>query len=74
MKYGMLWFDNDPKTDLPAKITRAAAFYERKYGIAPTVCIVNPAMTEKKKLLAGSIQVKTNPSILPNHLWIGADS
>ena len=32
MNIGMLWFDNDKKTDLAGKITRAADYYRNKYG------------------------------------------
>jgi hypothetical protein len=71
MNLGMLWFDNDPKTDLPHKIDRAARYYHKKYGETPTLCIVNPKMTEDKKLNGCCLEVKTNQSILNHHLWIG---
>lgn len=71
MNYGMLWFDNDPDADLPKKIDRAAAYYRKKYGLAPTICYVNPKMAEEKKAKAGEVEIKTSPTILPNHLWIG---
>lgn len=44
MKIGMLWFDNDPHTDLSAKVERAATYYRLKYGKSPTVCFVHPSM------------------------------
>ena len=31
----MLWFDNDPKLDIQAKIIKAADFYQKKYGVHP---------------------------------------
>jgi hypothetical protein len=71
MDIGMLWFDNDPQTDLPNKIDRAAAFYQSKYGQAPTLCYLNPKMLGKDTLKHYSIEVKTNQSILHHHLWIG---
>ena len=71
MNIGMLWFDNDPKVDLPQKVTRAADYYRKKYGEAPTLCYINPAMLEKGETGAGKIEVKTSPTIMPNHLWIG---
>jgi hypothetical protein len=43
MNIGMLWFDNDPKADLPAKIERAAKYYQNKYGKRPTLCFVHPS-------------------------------
>jgi hypothetical protein len=71
MNIGMLWFDNDPKTDLSGKIERAASYYRTKYGQSPTVCFVHPSMAEAGSLKAGVIDVKTNKSVLPHHFWIG---
>ena len=44
MNLGMLWFDNDPKAALDAKVERAAAYYRHKYGKTPTLCFVHPTM------------------------------
>ena len=44
MNVGMLWFDNDPKIVLTAKVARAAKYYSNKYGKSPTVCFVHPSM------------------------------
>jgi hypothetical protein len=72
MNIGMLWFDNDPKTELTAKVGKAAEYYTKKYGKTPNLCLVNPAMLEKsKKVKAGNVQVEASGSILPHHLWIG---
>lgn len=71
MNIGMLWFDNDPKTDLQAKIARAAEYYARKYGQAPDLCYVHPSMLPAEPARAGKIEVKTNRSVLPHHFWIG---
>ncbi len=43
MNIGMLWFDNDPKADLSAKIVRASVYYRDKYGQAPNLCLVHPS-------------------------------
>ena len=74
MNYGMLWFDNDPKTELPNKVEKAAAYYRKKYGISPTLCYVNPQMISKKKLIAGDVEIKASATILPHHFWIGASA
>lgn len=76
MKTGMLWFDNDSKTDLNAKITRASEYYQHKYGRRPDLCFVHPTMLQvvesepASRKLAG-VEVRINPMIQPNHLWIG---
>jgi hypothetical protein len=71
MNYGMLWFDNDPNTELPQKIDRAAAYFRKKYGETPTLCFVNPKMVGNGKAKQCSLEVKTTQSILLHHLWIG---
>jgi hypothetical protein len=87
MKIGMLWFDNDLKAELETKVERAADYYRKKYGAAPTVCFVHPSMltngkaessqpppVEEKRvqvLQATGIKICPNRSVLPNHLWIG---
>jgi hypothetical protein len=44
MNRGMLWYDNNPKTALAAKIKQAADFYRQKYGVAPNLCLVHPCL------------------------------
>ncbi|TAK13178.1 MAG: hypothetical protein EPO32_05990 [Anaerolineae bacterium] len=73
MDTGMLWFDNDPKVELDAKITRAADYYRKKFGQAPNLCLVNPAMLPKEKQGKGKIEIRPSAIILPNHMWIGVD-
>jgi hypothetical protein len=73
MNFGMMWFDNDPKTELAAKINRAAEYYRSKYGRTPNLCMVHPkAMTENMPI-AGNITVRPQQIILPGHLWIGLE-
>lgn len=71
MDYGMLWFDNDPKTDLPQKIDRAAAYYRKKYGRKPNFCFVHPKMLGDTIQFKFPLNVKPSQSILLHHLWLG---
>jgi hypothetical protein len=68
---GMLWFDNDPKTELGIKIKRAADYYRNKYGKTPDLCFVHPSLLGEGKLQTGKIEVRSSRSVLPNHFWIG---
>ena len=43
MKTGMLWFDNDPHTDLAVKISLRADYYQKKYGCSLTCVMCIPA-------------------------------
>ncbi len=71
MNVGMLWFDNDPKADLEAKITRAVGYYEKKYGLMPDLCFVHPSMLKNTSIKSAGVDVRPNRSVLPNHFWIG---
>jgi hypothetical protein len=78
MDIGMLWFDNDTKTSIPAKVEKAARYYHKKYGVNPDVCYVHPKMVNGKKKTAkvkplkiGKILVLKNEKVLPDHFWIG---
>ncbi len=73
MDIGMLWFDNDPKRDLGAKVQTAAAYYLQKYGQAPNLCFVHPSMLPDESGRAGAVSIMTNITVLPNHFWIGVD-
>ncbi len=73
MHAGMLWFDNDPKTTLTAKVSKAADYYRQKYGRTPDLCLVNPRMLPEKKPPEGKIAIRPYQPILPGHLWIGID-
>jgi hypothetical protein len=67
----MLWFDNDPKTDLPTKITQAAVYYQKKYGAKPDLCFVHPSMIHEEPARSNEIEIRANRLVLPNHIWIG---
>ena len=76
MKTGMLWFDNDPKTTLAAKVIMAVAYYAEKYGRVPNLCLVNPVALEGHAPISpdlGGVVVRPYRSVLPGHLWIGVE-
>jgi len=77
MDIGMMWFDNDPRTALTAKVSRAAEYYRQKYGLVPDMCLVHPSMLGERPDLvegcAGKVSVRSNRAIRPGHLWIGND-
>ena len=74
MKTGMLWFDNDPKTNLETKILKAAQYYERKYGQNPTLCFVHPSMLNDQTIDRKEVEIRSSTKVLPNHLWLGISS
>jgi hypothetical protein len=77
MNVGMLWFDNDPHTELPAKVNRAVDYYRHKYGLVPDLCLVHPSMLNGRldllEGLTGKVVVRPNRAVLPGHFWIGTE-
>lgn len=73
MNTGMLWYDNDPKTALSAKIERAVNYYHKKYGRKPNLCLINPNALKGEKPEDGKITVRPYRPVLPGHLWIGVE-
>ncbi len=78
MNVGMLWYDNDPRTELTAKVDRAAAYYRKKYGLVADLCLVHPSMLSglRPDIIeghAGKVAVRPNRAIQPGHLWIGTE-
>ena len=73
MNAGMLWFDNDPKTALAAKIEKAVDYYRHKYGRDPNLCLIHPSMMEKEQPETGKVTVRPYRPVLPGHLWIGVE-
>jgi hypothetical protein len=71
MDRGMLWFDDNPKTDLATKVKQAAQYYQKKFGQVPNLCYVHPSTLERGILEVGRITVKAFKPVLPRHLWIG---
>jgi mevalonate pyrophosphate decarboxylase len=74
MNIGMLWFDNDPKTDITVKISRAVDYYRQKYGQTPNLCFVHPSMVKSGPAKTGNIEVRSSRSVLPNHFWLGQNA
>ena len=86
MEIGMLWFDNDKRSDYEAKIERAASYYRDKYGKSPNLCFVHPCMipdngsqgaddlnaaTDSPTWKSQGVEIRTSKTMLPNHFWIG---
>jgi hypothetical protein len=85
MDIGMLWFDNDRKADLNIKVNRAITYYQKKYGLKPNLCFVNPCMistngngndglkSNGKIKMENGIEIRESISLLPNHFWLGIE-
>lgn len=74
MKIGLLWAD-DGKGTMAERVMAAARCYERKFGVAPTVCFASSkdmAMdTDMARVVISGVMVMPMKWILEKHLWIG---
>lgn len=70
MENGELFFIENIQQDLEGKILWAADSFKRKYGQAPTLCLVHPSLLRARKNI-GRVRLEPKKSILPNYLWIG---
>jgi len=74
MEIGMLWYDNDPHTELEIKVVRAATYYTKKYGESPNLCLVHPStLGENRPFNGNDLELRRSPYIRPHHFWIGQD-
>jgi hypothetical protein len=78
MHTGLMWFDNDPRTTLEAKVQKASVYYKKKFGRLPDLCLVPPAMLTEGQLDASlnpgqQITIRAYRPVLPGHLWIGVE-
>ncbi len=73
MQAGMMWFDNDKKTTLSAKIETAATYYHKKYGKTPDLCMVHPSMIPDDLPKDEKMTILPYQPIINGHLWIGID-
>lgn len=75
MTEGLLWFDNDKTRSFAEKVKRAGKYYEEKYHNAPNVCYVHisqmPESKENKPIVIANMEIRTLPTVLLNHFWLG---
>jgi threonyl-tRNA synthetase len=74
MNIGMLWYDNDNKSDLATKIQKAVNYYHLKYGKEPNLCLVHPRTLGSSSWTSAGLEVRTTRSVLPNHFWLGVNN
>jgi hypothetical protein len=82
MKVGLLWYDDDPRRDLEAKVIRAAQRYREKFGCWPDTCYVHaraglPSGEEQARVTCRSeggrnaVRLLSAPNVLLHHFWLG---
>lgn len=63
----LAWFDDSPKKSPLDKIDEAVDCYEERFGVAPTLCLVN----ERDMVAHPSLKVKSVKTVRANNFWLG---
>jgi len=71
MRTGLLWFDDNPRLPIAAKIEKAARRYRERFGRSPNICYVHPQTLAGAEELPTHVQVVGKVTIQPDNFWIG---
>jgi hypothetical protein len=71
LKVGLLWFDDDTKRALTAKLDEAAERYEERFGVRPTLVYLNPAQAEGAA--HRRLRLFGDPGLRRNYFLVGID-
>jgi hypothetical protein len=71
LKVGLLWFDDDLKRPLVAKLDEAVERYEERFGARPTSVQMHP--TQAEGLLYGRLKVLGDAHLRRNHFLLGME-
>lgn len=72
LETGMLWYDDNHKATLEARITRAVEYYTAKLGHAPNVCVIKTGTDDAPAVVAG-VRVARARVVLVDHYWLGVE-
>ena len=67
VKLGWLWFDDDPKTSLEAKVGKAADRFAEKFGRSPQLCYVSPGVLSETEARVERLQLRGARNVRPGH-------
>lgn len=66
----MLWQE---KVELAERVQHAASYFEKKFGVRPTVAFANPQLLTDHEQIVDGIAVKGMRTVALNCLWIGLE-
>lgn len=71
-----VWYDDNPKKTVSAKIDEAVLRYKQKFGKNPSVCKLNEKMQGEDLSESSVAGVKVQPAknIPQNYFWIGNEA
>lgn len=73
VKLGWLWYDDDSKSSLEEKVSRAAMRYQARFGRPPRLCYVHRSTLDEPGLTYGRLQLRSAGYVLPHHFLFVVD-
>lgn len=68
----LMWLDDSKKRAIPDRIADGIAAYERRYGVKPTLVLVNEA--DKDAPAPEGVTVRAAGNVRRDNYWIGQDT
>ncbi len=73
-----VWYDDNPKKAVIAKIDEAVLRYKQKFGKNPNVCKLNEKMQTLDESLTGAdltgVKIQGTKNIPQNYFWLGNEA
>jgi len=73
MKTGLLWFDDNPKLSLEAKIENASRRFQEKFGRTAQICVLHPTTVAGAPSVGVGVRIVESVFIRPDHFWLGTE-
>ncbi len=72
-----VWYDDNPRKTVGAKIDEAVLRYKERYGRTPDICMLNEAIPlgeYQPSPLTNGLKVLAAKNVPQNYFWVGSDA
>jgi len=69
-----VWYDDNPKKPITAKIDEAVLRYKQKFGKNPSICKLSEKMQTQSGEQVAGVKVQAAKNIPQNYFWIGNEA
>ena len=71
---GVLWVNKDPVMVFKERVRMIANSYEKRFGVRPTICLVNPKSLPGEVEAVDDIRIYPAKYVQKNNYWVGRDA
>jgi hypothetical protein len=69
----LMWYDDHPKTAIPARLAAACAAYALRFGIPATLALLSPEEAEQGHAAPAGVALRARAQLQRNTYWIGRE-